>query len=302
MKYFVVLVSLLNPLTSLASDLPESMSTRLEENLAASLFQVGMADTCPKLRADPGVQDRLLDKMKKNSEFGMKANHYTQYAGSLATMGGFAGAYIMVNIMYDVNVHGAFTLIPAASSAAASVAGSMAVYYDRKDKDPANTEFVLNQDRLQEHAAKLAKRTAVVLSLGKGEEATIRAAILAEVRKKAQAGDKSPLRYFDLLRKATFKKELVLSPEKAALLEKIESYAPASPAKPLTDTEKTLTLALANDFLGECLKEMPNDTPRENAVKLRIAKNKEILSEIKDYGLSRPAAAEPADKSSIDAE
>lgn len=299
MKYLIPLLVVALPIQSFALEISGASLERLDRHLDASAVQLAMPGTCSSMQKNADFSALVMERAQ--TEHSPVVNFITPAlwtAAGSAVLGGASGLaavsaaerkdYKALKLFKRVGLGGAGVAV---ASVAVASTGSMV-----RDKEDANTPMVLNADKLDTLAKRMARDTAELFSLGLDEEATIRGAIKAEINKKNNIKDESPMDFFAVLKNAKFRNKPVLSPDRQVVLEKMRTAASdEASAKELTVDEKVAALVIATSALDICSK-----TNNNKALKERVSNNVQLIREMgESFKLGKIKSAEqnePAEK------
>jgi hypothetical protein len=288
-----------------AAELSDSLQERLDRSYAASIVQLAMPDACPQLKEDKKFLQGATEQEGKSEVYQRHmalAEDFDKQAQTASSAGTVSSAGILfLGQKGNASPH-PLLFVPA----------SISVYQgsDHSAKRDEHRRFalasgeskkILNADTLDKFSTDVAKQTAALFALDKGEENTIKAAVKAEVARKLKQKDEGPINYFSVLRKAQFKGKPVLSPAKLTVLDSIEG-AENNKAPSPKNGDKVAAIAITSRYLEACLEsDQGISKSRAEEMKKRISRNFEFLADLAEHAAlksqaSKSDAEEPAYK------
>jgi len=287
MKSILFLVALSIAPESFAKGFPESTLQRLDNAVDASTVQMMMPGTCQDLKEDENFKNKILEEAVAEENAFRKTLAAQETVARASTVATFGLTWFSKVARHSAPsdrsaaIYNAIYKVGKPASVGSSVVAGGLASMNLARAEKTDVDLVLNSDGLNTYSAEVASHHATILTLGKDEEETLRAAIKTEVMKKLKANDDSPIDFFKVLNKASFKGKPILSPDKKKILGEIElAGSGETKSKSESPQEKYSHLSFLNKFLSVCVDSGKMTKARAMEAKKRIVRNEKVLREV----------------------
>ena len=251
-------LSLLIPAFASAQSAVDPFSGEVVEKLVQSDVQLMVADTANNYARDKALQ-KEVDNVATRAISGSAG---AASSGSGAFVGGYGASLIGGMALYNLAAGGSAEMVNALLKSGKPIkwglttmgSGSASIYAGAKVGENAlvanDLSHLLNTDNLEKFSAEAADSMATIFRLKLDEKNTLKAAIRKEAMAKAKDGTSADLDLLEILEKANFRGQKILSDREREVLSTIRAADgdPKAYAK-LSDDEKLKQLALKTILL-----------------------------------------------------